>query len=516
MDRRQFLLVSLASAALTACGGVSSGGSAGRSSENGNNSSVSSSSSSAAADQWSLLDEQLTGSVIRPGETRYASIAPAYNSRYDGITPEAVIRCASVEDIQKVIAFAQTHKLALVPRSGGHGYAGYSTSEGIVLDLHELSSVTLGDGTATIGAGAKLVDVYDQLTAKGVAIPLGSCLSVGIGGLTQGGGIGIVDRAYGLTCDNLLSAEVVLADGRIISCDATNHPDLFWALRGGGGGNFGVVTQFTFKTHPTRDITTLEAYFDFEDFVAVMTAFQAWPETLPDHIWAQVIPGWNSASASPSLYVRAFCIGSKTEMSSHWQQFVVLAGVSPLSMTQSTNSYRDTMLGNCASNTASCHIAGYDPAGRAQRNAFAASSDFFHEPINEAGLLVLRQAILDSRTAGNYGMMIMDLMRGAIDKFAPDETAFIHRGALFSIEYYTYFPLGTANSTVDKAQVWVNSFRQTMRPWSSGGAYVNYIDPLIEDWAQAYYGANYPRLQQVKATYDLQGFFTLPQGIKAV
>lgn len=505
MDRRQFLVVSLASAALTACGG---GGASG-----GN---TASSSSSSVADQWSALDDQLVGRVIRPGHIQYESLRPVFNSRYDSITPEAVVRCASAEDVQKLLAFAQTNKLALVPRSGGHGYAGYSASEGIVLDLHEMNRITLGEGSATIGAGAKLVDVYDQLTANGVAIPAGSCLSVGIGGLTQGGGIGIVDRAYGLTCDNLLSAEVVLADGRIVQCDTDNHPELFWALRGGGGGNFGVVTQFTFKTHTTSDITTLEADFDFADFVAVMTAWQSWPDTLPNTVWAQIIPSWGSPAISPRLYLRAFCIGSQAEMTGHWQQFLAAAQCTALAMGQATNSYRNTMLGNCATNTAACHVLGYEPGGRAQRNAFAASSDFFHEPITEAGLLVLKEAILDSQIAGNYGMMIMDLMRGAIDEVAPDETAFSHRGALFSIEYYTWFPAGTANATVDKAQVWVNSFRQTMQPWSSGGAYVNYIDPLIEDWAQAYYGANYPRLQQVKASYDPAGFFNLPQGLKAL
>ena len=188
--------------------------------------------------------------------------------------------------------------------------------------------------------------------------------------------------------------------------------------RGGGGGNFGVVAQFTFKTHATREIIALEAYFDFDDFVAVMRAFQAWPETLPKHIWTQVIPGWDTRSTKPSLYVSAFCIGSQIEMSSHWQQFLALVGEGALSMNQASNSYRNTMLGNCAINTASCHIQGYDPAGGAERNAFAASSDFFYEPIDNAGLLVLKQAILDSRAAGNYGMMIMDLMRGAIDDFA--------------------------------------------------------------------------------------------------
>jgi FAD/FMN-containing dehydrogenase len=502
MDRRQFLVVSLTSAALTACGG---GGS-----------SANDSSSSSLADRWLVLDEQLAGSVIRPDSTQYASLKPAYNSRFDNITPEAVVRCASAQDVQKVLVFARDNKLALVPRSGGHAYAGYSSSEGIVLDLKDMSGITVGEGTATIGAGAKMVDIYDQLTAKGVSIPLGSCLSVGIAGLTLGGGIGIVDRAYGLTCDNLLSAEVVLADGRIVQCDANNHPELFWALRGGGGGNFGVVTRFTFKTHAISDITTLEADFDFKDFEAVMKAWQAWPDSLPNNIWAQIIPSWGSPSIAPRLYLRAFCIGSKMEMNTHWQQFLAATKVAPLWMSQSTNSYRATMLGNCATNTAACHIVGYDPAGRAQRNAFAASSDFFNEPIPDAGLLVLKQAILDSQLAGNYGMMIMDLMRGAIDDFAPDETAFIHRGALFSVEYYTYFSQTTANATVDKAQVWLNGFRQTMQPWSSGGAYVNYIDPLITHWAQAYYGANYPRLRQVKGTYDPTGFFNIPQGVKAI
>ncbi|WP_049631251.1 FAD-binding oxidoreductase [Cellvibrio sp. pealriver] len=503
MDRRQFLVVSLASAALTACGG-------------GGGSDSSGGSSSSASDIWSDLDNQLAGTVLRPGNSQYDNFRPVFNTRFDSIKPAAVVRCSNAQDVQKALAFAQTNKLPLVPRCGGHGYAGYSTSEGgIVLELGQMNAISVGEGTAVVGAGAKLVDVYDQLTAKGVAIPAGSCLSVGIAGLTQGGGIGIVDRAYGLTCDNLLSADVILADGRMVTCDANNHADLFWALRGGGGGNFGVVTSFTFKTHTTSDITTLEAYFDFNDFVAVMTAWQAWPETLPNHIWAQVIPGWDSRSAAPSVYVRAFCIGSQAEMDIYWQQFLLAAKVTPLFKTQSTNSYRDTMLGGCAVNPSACYVAGYDPAGRAQRNAFAASSDFFHEPIDEAGLLVMKQAIADSFAQGNYGMMIMDLMRGAIDDIAADETAFIHRGALFSIEYYTYFAAGTSNATVDKAQTWVNNFRQIMKPWSSGGAYVNYIDPLISDWSQAYYGANYPRLQQVKATYDPTGFFRIPQGVKA-
>lgn len=504
MDRRKFLAVSLASTALGACGGKSSGG--------GSTSSSSSSSVNSAFDQ---LRAQLDGSLLLPGQTDYEQQRRVYNTRFDGIKPAAVVRCSSVKDVQAALAFARTQKLAIVPRSGGHGYAGYSTTEGIVLDLGLMNSISIGEGSATIGAGAKLVDIYDQLGSKGVCIPAGSCPTVGIGGLTLGGGIGIVDRAYGLTCDNLISAEVVLADGRVIQCDRQNHPDLFWALRGGGGGNFGVVTQFTFKTHTTADITTFDSHFAFSDFVKVMQAWQTWPETLPNHIWAQAIPAWNSSTNPPVIQIRAFCIGSIADMSPHWEHFLQQAGATPVWVSQITQPYRAVMLSGCGElNIPACHVQGYSPQAQYPRNAFAASSDFFADAIGGDGLLVLKQAILDSQMAGNYGMMIMDLMRGAIDQIASDETAFVHRGALFSVEYYTWFPPGTANSRVDSAQVWVNSFRQTLKPWTTGGAYVNYIDPLINNWEMAYYGSNYPRLQQVKATYDPDWLFKIPQGVR--
>lgn len=504
MDRRKFLGMASASVLFTACGGGGSGG--------GNTDPD----TGPTQLEWLNFAEEIAGTVIRPGTSNYDQIRRVFNSRYDAIKPAAIIRCNNTQDIQRSLAFAKLHELPLVPRSGGHGYAGYSTTPGVVIDLSSMSNISIGEGTATIGAGAKLVDIYDQLTAEGVAIPAGSCPTVGIGGLTQGGGIGIVDRAYGLTCDNLLSAKIVLADGSVVTCNEENEPDLFWALRGGGGGNFGIVTEFTFKTHSSEsDITTLEAYFDFDDFVDVMSAWQAWPETLPNNIWAQIIPGWGAPSSKPSLYLRVFAITDQEGLAPYWEDFLEAADVTPTWTNQVTNSYRDTMLGTCGSFTIpECHVQGYTPQGKISRNAFAASSDFFHEPVSEAGLLALKQAILDSQVDGNYGMMILDLMRGVIDEIAADKTAFIHRGALFSAEYYTWYPVGTANATVDKAQTWVNSFRDVMEPWSSGGAYVNYIDPLIENWAEAYYGDNYTRLQQVKATYDPDWFFKIPQGVR--
>lgn len=497
MDRRRFLGLTIGSLVVAGCGGGGSGG------NSGGGAVASSSSSVAASPELQALASQMTGKLIKPSDADYTSARLVFNTRFDSILPQAVARCANEADVIAVLAHAQKYNVPITPRSGGHGYAGYSTTTGIVIDVSPMNSITLGTGTATIGAGAKLVDVYDQLTAKGVAIPTGSCTSVGIAGITQGGGIGIVDRAYGLTCDNLLSVDIVTADGKKITCSDALEPDLFWALRGGGGGNFGVVTSFTFKTHPTSDITTLEAYFDFNDLEKVMAIWQTLPVTLPDNIWAQAIISW--MDSNPIIQIRGFCVGSQADAAPHWNKFLADVQSTPVSpATSTTASYRQTMLGNCGNAPAACRTG--------QRNGFAASSDFFDTVVPVEGIRALKKFIFDGR-ATNRGMIILDLMGGAIDNFQPTDTAFIHRNAIFSAEYYTYF-IGATTAVIDDAQVWEHSFRTLMKPWSSGLAYVNYIDPLITDWKTAYYGENYVRLSQVKAKYDPNWLFKMPQGIQ--
>jgi FAD/FMN-containing dehydrogenase len=167
------------------------------------------------------------------------------------------------------------------------------------------------------------------------------------------------------------------------------------------------------------------------------------------------------------------------------------------------------MLGNCSLNKANLEACRYGT-----RNSFAATSDFFAEIVPDEGIKALKKFILDSVTARNFGMIILDLMGGAIDDFDPTETAFIHRNAIFSAEYYTYFDAAVDLTVVVKAQEWEHSFRDLMKPWSTGRAYVNYIDPLIEDWKTAYYGENYTRLAQVKAKYDPDWLFKMPQGVQ--
>jgi len=186
----------------------------------------------------------LHGRLIRPGTPGYPVARLGYDPRFDDVRPRAIVIATTAGDVAPFAA-----------RCGGHSYGGYSLSDGIVIDVSEMATIRTGAGTATVGAGAKVIDVAASFASAGSVIPAGTCPTVGISGLTLGGGQGIVGRRFGLTCDSLRAASVVLADGRVVSCDASRQADLFWALRGAGGGNLGVVTSFTFASHPLSAIT---------------------------------------------------------------------------------------------------------------------------------------------------------------------------------------------------------------------------------------------------------------------
>ena len=197
---------------------------------------------------WPGLQQAIEGEVVLPGSAGYRAARHTAVRHFDPVQPEVVVRCLTPDDVQEALLFARLHDLAVAPRSGGHCFAGRSSSEGMVIDVGGMASMSLDGDVATIGAGAQLGDIYASLARQGRTLVAGCGPDVGIAGLTLGGGLGILGRRYGLTCDQLLSATVVLADGSLVTCDAQRHPDLFWALRGAGGGQFGVVTSFTFGT----------------------------------------------------------------------------------------------------------------------------------------------------------------------------------------------------------------------------------------------------------------------------
>ena len=234
----------------------------------------------AATPTTRALARRLHGTLVLPGQPAYAAAKALANPRLD-IPPRAIAFCASSTDVANVIAFARARHWPIAARSGRHSFAGYSNTRGIVADVSRLRHVLYDakSRTVRIGAGANLRDIYEGLVLRhGVALPIGTCPTVGVAGLTLGGGFGHLVRRAGLLCDNLLAVELVLADGRRVRASAATNADLFWACRGGGGGNFGVATEFTFRAMPAAPVTTFSLAFAWAGAGA---ALDAWQRTVP-------------------------------------------------------------------------------------------------------------------------------------------------------------------------------------------------------------------------------------------
>jgi FAD/FMN-containing dehydrogenase len=218
----------------------------------------------------------LDGEVFTPDSAGYDAIRRPVDVTYWHIRPRLVVRCRSVSDVARVLAYASTTGERIAPRGGGHCFAGRSSTDGIVLDLTGIDDISVtSDGMAAVGAGARLGEVYAALHAHGRTLPAGCGPTVGIAGLTLGGGIGLLGRQHGLTCDRFVGAQVVLPDSSVVECDADRDPDLFWALRGAGGGQFGVVTSLRFDTVAEPMTTRIEAHWSGVAVDEVVTAWHS-------------------------------------------------------------------------------------------------------------------------------------------------------------------------------------------------------------------------------------------------
>lgn len=470
---------------------------------------------------WSELSKSLRGTLIRPNSPYYSMARQLFNPRFDYIHPAAIAYCVSPADVQTCIAFAQRFGVPLTPRSGGHSYAGYSTTTGLVLDVSRMNAVTVDTraGTASVGAGTRLIDVYATLAPYGLVLPAGTCPTVGIAGLALGGGVGVLGRKLALTCDNLLAAQVVMADGRVLTCDVNREPDLFWALRGGGGGNFGVVTSFTFRVYPVASLSLFTLNWPWSNAADVLDAWQNWAPQAPDELWSNCLfQATSDKGAEPFVQVGGVYMGDTASLNVLLQRLINRINAGLTNRYVSDAGLLDAMLyeANCDGLSVSqCHLPSQNPNGRLERSTYRSKSDYFTHLLPRQGIDLLVKAITDcqaSPTLGEGGIGI-DAFGGAINRVAPGATAFVHRNALFSIQYAATWNANDPASIVAENHTWLTNMWQAMRPYASGAAYQNYIDSDLVNWQQAYYGSNLPRLQRVKATYDSGNFFSFAQSI---
>src|SRR6266852_5020863 len=470
---------------------------------------------------WSALARSLQGTLIRPDNSQYPVAHQLFNPRFDGILPAAIASCVSFADVQTCLSFVQRFGLPFTPRSGGHSYAGYSTTTGLVVDITSMNAVKVnaGTGVATIGAGARLIDAYAALAQQGFSLPAGSCPTVGIAGLTLGGGVGVLGRKFGLTCENLLAAQVIVADGHVLTCDAIQDADLFWALRGGGGGNFGVVTSFTFRVHPVATLSLFTLRWPWSSAAAVIDAWQRWAPQAPDELWSNcVLQAARNQNSNPIVEVNGVYVGDVAPLGSLLQQLTSQIDAKPTSRYVWDAGLPATMLyeANCSDKTlGECHLPSQDPQGQLPRAFYSSKSDYFTSLLPRKGIETLVNAIARSQfssTIGDGGMGL-DAFGGAINRVAANATAFVHRDPLFSAQYTANWNASDSASGIAAKHAWLTDLWQSMRQFASGAAYQNYIDPDLANWQQAYYGDNLSRLQRVKAAYDPGDLFHFGQSI---
>jgi FAD/FMN-containing dehydrogenase len=456
---------------------------------------------------WQRLQATVSGRVVLDPEPT------TFNARFHDVRPEALVRCTSPADVAATLSFVREHDLPFTVRSGGHCFAGHSTSPGVVLDVSPMDSVVPDGDRVTIGAGARLGAVADRLQQEGRALPAGTCPSVGIAGLALGGGLGVLGRRYGLAADRMVSAQVVLADGSVVTCDESRDPDLFWALRGAGAAGFGVVTSFVFHTVPAPRALDFHLAWDADRAADVVEAWQSWAPSAPDELAAslKVIASGDPAQP-PTVNVYGVLQIDGTDGSSRLvDDLRDLVGAEPAWRWSEVLPFTETrrLWAQLPPPGTTFHDLG-TPAET--RPWLFARSEFFRRPLPAATVTALLENLTRDRVAGEEREIDFMPWGGAYNRIGADMTAFVHRDEMFQLKHSaTVHPDASARAK-DAAHAFVRRSWQVVHPWGSGGVFPAFPDRDLPDPAAAYYGSNLPRLRTIKARYDPVSLFEPPSG----
>jgi hypothetical protein len=448
---------------------------------------------------------ELTGALVRPGQFRYEEVYPPFNKRYLDIRPAAVALVENVRDVQKCVRFARDYGIPITARAGGHSYAAYCNCPGLVVDFRRMRQINLNtrNATATLQAGARNQDIGLTMTGRRYALPAGRCPSVAVSGLTLGGGFGFSSRKLGLTSDRLISTDIVTADGEFRHCSATENSELFWALRGGGGGNFGINTRFEFQLEPVNRVAVYELAWNFEDASSVLETMQTVIADAPPEFSMRL--GMGAVGKSPQE------IRASAEISALGQYFGSKAELREV---------LDPLINAGRTLKVNIDEKGYWEGAKffyktAPVNRFAVKSHFVQEPIPAEGFESLINGVQSRPGSSNRlgGGVTFFGWGGRINTVSPTDTAFWHRDAMLLMELDTGWTADDSVIVADANLDWISDLSAEIAPSVSEYSYQNFIDPTLTDWRNAYYGGNYDRLLAAKQQYDPGMLFQFAQGI---
>jgi FAD/FMN-containing dehydrogenase len=450
------------------------------------------------------LAATLRGRIVLPDHPDYDEVRAVYNAMIDK-RPAAIVECRDATDVSAAVRFAQRHGLEIAVRAGGHNAGGLGVrDDALVVDLSAMHGVRVDpqQRTVRVDAGCTWGDVDHATVGFGLATPSGFIASTGVAGLTLGGGVGYLTRRYGMTIDNLISADVVLADGRLVTASETEHADLFWALRG-GGGNFGVVTSFEFRCHPVGEdgiIIGGPVLYDIADTGAVMRWYRDLLPSLPEELsgWIALLTIPPAPPFPEALWGRKACGIVWCYTGSHDRADAVLEPV---------RTFGDPLVVGVQEMPFTALQSAFDalyPAGL----QWYWRADVFEEISDEA--IAVHEKFGPMLPTGHSTMHLYPI-DGAAARVAPDATAFPYRSGGWSGVIVGVDP-DPANAAL--ISDWAKDYWTALHPTSAGGSYVNFLMEEGSDRVRAAYQDNYPRLARVKAAYDPGNVFHVNQNIE--
>ncbi|HVF78290.1 MAG TPA: FAD-binding oxidoreductase [Solirubrobacteraceae bacterium] len=466
--------------------------------------------SASAAPTTAELRHRLRGALFTPRDDGWEAARALHNPRLD-VQPRAIAFCESTADVAQVVRFGRARGWPVAARAGRHSFAGYSNAPGgIVADVSRIAAVQLEQRRpiVRVGGGAEVLDLYRDLVLRhGRALPVGTCPTVGITGLTLGGGFGRLMRRYGVTSDNLRGATVVLADGSVARCSEDQRADLFWALRGGGAGT-AIVTQMRFavRAAPTEAVAFTLAY-PWTQAAAVVDAWQRTLPSAPTTLSYGRLRALRRPDGALTLTVSGHWYDTETKLRA---LLAPLIAAGPARQTLRRRTFEQLALPDSVRLRDAGPVV-VDPPGFPNYQR----SDFFSALLPAeaiAALLAQIERWPGVGGSGHEGGVQLDALGGAVNRPRSSATAFVHRDQRLHCAYLSFWGRRDPPAMAAACEQWTRDVHTAMRSHASGFAFQNYIDAELTDWERAYFGANAARLRAVKRRYDPRRRYAFAQG----